>query len=120
MSVYNDMQVLSVKPNIVTYNNMLHAMGRAKMAWKANVVYEEMINDGIPLNQITYEVVLHAYYRGRYKEDALSVYKEMKEKRKDMDKVLCNMLLDMCADGTWILSRLCLLLTILLQSKSLN
>lgn len=50
------------------------------MAWKAKVVYEEMINDGVPLNQTTYGALLHAYYRGRYKEDNFSVYKEIKKR----------------------------------------
>ncbi|KAL5098428.1 hypothetical protein RYX36_002755 [Vicia faba] len=78
LSVYDDMKVLGVKPNMGTYNNMLHALRRAKMAWKAKAIHEEMINNGTQLNQSPYGVVLHAYYKGRYKEDSLRVYKEMK------------------------------------------
>ncbi|KAL2341395.1 hypothetical protein Fmac_009335 [Flemingia macrophylla] len=98
LSVYNDMKVLGVKPNLVTYNNLLYAMERGKRALDVKAIYEEMINNGFSPNRRTYAALLRAYCKARFREDALRVYKEMTEKGMNLDIILYNSLFDMYAD----------------------
>ncbi|KAK7265647.1 hypothetical protein RJT34_33269 [Clitoria ternatea] len=84
LSVYNDMKTLGGKPNMVTYNTLLYAMGGAKRTGEAKVIYQEMIKKGFSPNWPSYTTLLQAYCKARFHEDALRVYREMKEKRMDI------------------------------------
>ncbi|KAF6174863.1 hypothetical protein GIB67_026351 [Kingdonia uniflora] len=98
LNVYEEMKALGVKPNLVIYNTLLDAMGRAKRPWQAKSVYREMINNGFVPSWATYASLLRAYGRARYGEDVMNVYKEMMEKGLELNVVLYNTLLAMCAD----------------------
>ncbi|XP_020220281.1 pentatricopeptide repeat-containing protein At4g16390, chloroplastic [Cajanus cajan] len=98
LSVYNDMKVLDVKPNLATYNVLLYAMGRGKRARDAKAIFEEMINNGFSPTWPTYGALLQAYCKARFRDKALGVYKEMKEKGMNLDVVLYNLLFDMYVD----------------------
>ncbi|WJX22961.1 hypothetical protein P8452_12215 [Trifolium repens] len=80
LSVYRDMKVFGVKPNLTIYNNMLCAMERSKRAWEVKAIYEEMINNGISPNQFTYETVLEAYCSGDvgFADEAIEIFQDMK------------------------------------------
>ncbi|KAF6136871.1 hypothetical protein GIB67_018910 [Kingdonia uniflora] len=57
-----------------------------------------MINNGFVPSWATYASLLRAYGRARYGEDAMNVYKEMMKKGLELNVVLYNTLLAMCAD----------------------
>ncbi|KAJ1428650.1 Tetratricopeptide-like helical domain superfamily [Sesbania bispinosa] len=94
LRVYNDMKVLGVEPDMETYNNLLFAMGKAKLGFKAKAIYEDMMNNGYIPNPRTYYSLLKAYCRGRLCEDAVNLYKVMKKKCISMDAVHYSMLFD--------------------------
>ncbi|CAN6552599.1 unnamed protein product [Malus baccata var. baccata] len=87
-----------LNPNLVIYNTLLDAMGRARRPWQAKKIYREMISKELSPNWVTYASLLRAYGRARYSDDALNVYKEMKEKGLELNVILYNTLLVMCAD----------------------
>ncbi|KAG6525204.1 pentatricopeptide repeat-containing protein ATP4 homolog, chloroplastic-like [Zingiber officinale] len=97
LNVYEEMKALGVKPNVFIYNTLLDAMGRAGRPWQVKTIYREMCSTGLAPNRATYSALLRAYAKARYAEDALSVYKQMK-KEMELDVILYNMLLSMCAD----------------------
>ncbi|CAA6657314.1 unnamed protein product [Spirodela intermedia] len=98
LNVYEEMKALGVKPNLITYNTLLDAMGRAGRPWQVKTIYREMESNGFSPNRATYAALVRAYSRARYPEDALRVYREMKGKGVELNVVLCNTLLAMCAD----------------------
>ncbi|XP_027338550.1 pentatricopeptide repeat-containing protein At4g16390, chloroplastic-like [Abrus precatorius] len=98
LNIYQEMNVLGVKPNVVTYNNLLGAILRAKKHRQAKTIYNEMKNNGVSPDFITYASLLEVYVRADCSEDALHVYKEMKGNGVDMTADLYNKLLAMCAD----------------------
>ncbi|KAI4981704.1 hypothetical protein ZWY2020_022196 [Hordeum vulgare] len=57
-----------------------------------------MVSKKVQPNRATYCCLLQAYTRARYGEDAKIVYRKMKDEVMDIDVVLYNMLLSMCAD----------------------
>ncbi|KAF9588480.1 hypothetical protein IFM89_010506 [Coptis chinensis] len=61
-------------------------------------VYREMIKNVLEPSSSTHAALLRAYCRPRYGEDALHVYREMKEKGVELNVVLYNSMLAMCAD----------------------
>ncbi|KAF5783417.1 putative tetratricopeptide-like helical domain superfamily [Helianthus annuus] len=40
LTVFEDMKALGVKPNLVCYNTLLDAMGRAKRPWQVKSIYQ--------------------------------------------------------------------------------
>ncbi|KAG0490737.1 hypothetical protein HPP92_007600 [Vanilla planifolia] len=92
------MKALGVKPNLLTYNTLLHAMSKAGKPWYVKSIYKEMIDSDILPSNITYFVLVRSYARARYAADALAAYREMREKGMELDVLLYNMLLSMCAD----------------------
>ncbi|KAL5556329.1 hypothetical protein UlMin_038565 [Ulmus minor] len=72
--IYPEMKALGVKPNLVIYNILLDAMGRAKRPWQAKKIHQEMTSNG------------------------LSPSWEMKEKGMQLNVILFNTILAMCAD----------------------
>ncbi|EEC74763.1 hypothetical protein OsI_10529 [Oryza sativa Indica Group] len=92
------MKAAGVKPNLVVYNTVLDAMGRAMRPWVVKTIHRELVSQEAVPNKATYCCLLHAYTRARYGEDAMAVYRVMKDEVMDIDVVLYNMLLSMCAD----------------------
>ncbi|KAK2978530.1 hypothetical protein RJ640_010176 [Escallonia rubra] len=88
LNVYEETKALGVKPNLVLYNTLLDAMGRAKRPWQVKTIYKEMLDNRFTPGWATYAALLRAYGKARYGEDAISVYREMKEK--GMDGVECR------------------------------
>ncbi|KAG6511003.1 hypothetical protein ZIOFF_029052 [Zingiber officinale] len=97
LNVYEEMKALGAKPNLVIYNTLLDAMGRARRPWQVKTIYREMCSKGLAPNRATYSALLRAYAKARYAEDALDVYRQMR-KEMELDIILYNMLLSMCAD----------------------
>ncbi|KAL5544387.1 hypothetical protein UlMin_008171 [Ulmus minor] len=85
------MKALGAEPNLVIYNTLLDAMGRAKRPC-----------NGLSPSWVTYAALLWAFSRARYDDDALNVYKEMKEKGMQLNVILFNTILAMCADVGYI------------------
>ncbi|KAG5242410.1 hypothetical protein OIU78_003807 [Salix suchowensis] len=98
LNVYEEMKALGVKPNLVVYNILLDAMGRAKRPWQVKKFYQDLIDSGLSPSFATYAALLHAYGRARYGDDAIKIYREMKEKGLGLNVVLYNSILAMCAD----------------------
>lgn len=90
------MKALGVKPNLVCYNTLLDAMGRAKRPWLVKSIYQQILSDGLTPGWATYASLIRAYGKSRYGDDAINVYKEMKSKGFELNNVLYNTLLSMC------------------------
>ncbi|KAL5217036.1 hypothetical protein ABZP36_017720 [Zizania latifolia] len=98
LNVFEEMKAAGVKPNLVVYNTVLDAMGRAMRPWVVKTIHRELVNQKVLPNRATCCCLLQAYTRARYGEDAMAVYMMMKDEVMDIDVVLYNMLLSMCAD----------------------
>jgi pentatricopeptide repeat protein len=98
LNLYEEMKALGVRSNLVTYNTLLNAMHKAERPWQVKIIYAEMCNSGVVPNRYTYIVLIRSYSKGRYSNDALAVYQKMKEADFELDVILYNMLLSMCAD----------------------
>jgi pentatricopeptide repeat protein len=98
LNVFEEMKAAGVKPNLVVYNTMLDAMGRAMRPWVVKTIHREMIDRKVNASRATHCCLLHAYTRARYGEDAMALYRLMREEAMVIDTVLYNMLLSMCAD----------------------
>jgi len=81
LTVFEEMKALGVKPNLVCYNTLLDAMGRAKRPWQVKSIYQQILSSGLTPG-----------------DDAMNVYKEMRAKGMNLNNVLYNTLLSMCAD----------------------
>lgn len=98
LNLFEEMKALGVRPNLVTYNTLLNAMHKAERPWQVKTIYTEMCKSGVVPDRYTYVVLIRAYSKGRYSNDALSVYQKTKEEGMQLDVILYNMLLSMCAD----------------------
>ena len=96
LNVSEEMKALGVKPNLVIYNILLDAMGRAKRPWQVKKFYQDIIDNGLSPSFVTFAALLHAYGRARYGDDAFKIYREMKEKGLGLNVVLYNSILAMC------------------------
>ncbi|KAF6137008.1 hypothetical protein GIB67_030772 [Kingdonia uniflora] len=100
---FEKMPKFGCQPDVVTYSIIIDAYGRTGNFDEALNVYEEMKalgvkEKGFVPSWATYASLWRAYGRAQYGEDAMNVYKEMKEKGLEMNVVLYNTLLAMCAD----------------------
>ncbi|KAI3990422.1 hypothetical protein MKX01_021357 [Papaver californicum] len=101
--VFEDMKAVGVKPNLTVYNTILDVMGKTKRSWMVKTsnhqenieAYYSRLNSP---NWPTYAALIRAYGKARYVEDALSIYKEVKGKGLELNVVLYNTILSMCAD----------------------
>ncbi|KRH04318.1 hypothetical protein GLYMA_17G153900v4 [Glycine max] len=93
-----EMESVGVQPNLVVYNTLLEAMGKAGKPVFARGLFEEMIELGIVPNEKTLTAVIKIYGKARWSRDALELWQRMKENGWPMDFILYNTLLNMCAD----------------------
>lgn len=96
--VLQEMKSLELPPNLVLYNTLVEAMGRAGQPGYARKLFEEMLDSGICPNEKTLTAMAKIYGRSKWSQDALQLWKQIKEKNWPMDFILCNALLNMCAD----------------------
>ncbi|KAM1652867.1 hypothetical protein ACFX1X_005518 [Malus domestica] len=71
LNVYEEMKAIGAKPNLVIYNTLFDAIGRARRPWQAKKIYRQMISNELSPNWVTYATLLRAYGRARYCDDAL-------------------------------------------------
>ncbi|BAT75745.1 hypothetical protein VIGAN_01366000 [Vigna angularis var. angularis] len=93
-----EMESVGVQPNLVVYNTLLEAMGKAGKPGFARGLFEEMIESGVVPNEKTLTAVIKIYGKARWSRDALELWQRMKENDWPMDFILYNTLLNMCAD----------------------
>ncbi|MFS8032371.1 putative tetratricopeptide-like helical domain superfamily [Helianthus anomalus] len=59
------MKALGVKPNLVCYNTLLDAMGRAKRPWQVKSIYQQLLSSGLTPGWAIYASLIRAYGKAR-------------------------------------------------------
>ncbi|KAL6183599.1 hypothetical protein ACLB2K_045010 [Fragaria x ananassa] len=93
-----EMAAIGVKPNLVVYNTLLEAMGKAGKPGLARSLFEEMVASGLTPNEKTLTALVKIYGKARWARDALDLWERMRSNKWPMDFILYNTLLNMCAD----------------------
>lgn len=96
--VLQEMRSLDVNPNLKVYNALLEATGRAGKPGLARSLFEEMVASGIAPDAKTLTALVKIYGKARWARDSLDLWERMKANGWQMDFILCNTLLNMCAD----------------------
>ncbi|KAD7479036.1 hypothetical protein E3N88_02172 [Mikania micrantha] len=96
--VLQEMKSLGVKPNLVVFNTLLEAMGKAGKPGLARSLFEEMVAAGVSPDAKTLTSLVKIYGKARWARDALDLWQRMKSNGWPMDFILYNTLLSMCAD----------------------
>ncbi|KAF5735083.1 Pentatricopeptide (PPR) repeat-containing protein [Tripterygium wilfordii] len=96
--VLQEMQSLGVKPNLVVYNSLLEALGKAGKPGLARSLFEEMVDSGLVPNEKTLTALIKIYGKAAWARDALELWEKMRLNGWPMDFKLYNTLLSMCAD----------------------
>ncbi|MFS8010544.1 putative tetratricopeptide-like helical domain superfamily [Helianthus anomalus] len=86
LTVFEEMKALGVKPNLVCYNTLLDAMGRATRPWQVKSIYQQLLSSGLTPGWATYVSLIRAYGKVRYGDDTMIVYKEMRAKGMNLNK----------------------------------
>ncbi|KAI3745441.1 hypothetical protein L1987_58553 [Smallanthus sonchifolius] len=66
--------------------------------WEVKSIYQQILTSGLTPGWATYAALIRAYAKARYGDDAMNVYKETRAKGMNLNNVLYNTLLSMCAD----------------------
>lgn len=67
------------RPNVVTYNRMIHSYGRANYIDEAVNVFYQMQEAGCQPDRVTYCTLIDIHAKAGYLEVAMGMYKEMQE-----------------------------------------
>lgn len=96
--VLKEVKTLGVKPNLVVYNTLLDALGKAGKPGLARNLFDEMLAAGLTPDEKTLTAMIKTYGKSRWGRDALELWERMKANKWPMDFILYNTLLSMCAD----------------------
>ncbi|KAK6935010.1 Pentatricopeptide repeat [Dillenia turbinata] len=96
--VLQEMKSIGVKPNLVVYNTLLEAMGKAGKPGLARSLFDEMVESGLTPDAKTLTALIKVYGKARWSKDAMELWERMRSNNWQMDFILYNTLLSMCAD----------------------
>lgn len=96
-----EMRALGVKPNVVVYNSLLDALGKAGKPGLARNLFDEMLAGGLTPDEKTLTAMIKIYGKSRWGRDALELWERMRANKWPVDFILYNTLLSMCADLGW-------------------
>ncbi|KAF6148271.1 hypothetical protein GIB67_012046 [Kingdonia uniflora] len=101
LNVYEEMKALGVKPNLVTYNTLLDAMGRGKRPWKANGkvseaenMLNEMLETGFEPNIYVLTSIIQCYGKANQTDDVVRAFDRHQDLGITPDDQFCGCLLN--------------------------
>lgn len=97
--VLAEMRSLGVKRNLVIYNTLVEATGKAGKPRLAKSFFEEMVESGLTPTERTLTALFRAYRKARWNRDALELWERIRSNGWPVDIFLCNTFLSICADA---------------------
>lgn len=97
MKVYEEMQSAGVLPNVVTFNSMISILGNAGKSPQATQLFTDMLNCGLKPSPVTLSLLFRTYAKSRNVDEAFRLFEMMKTEGWDVDTVVYNTLLGLCA-----------------------
>jgi pentatricopeptide repeat protein len=76
--VLDDMERLNIKPDVLTYNTMLHWICKHRGSNEAMEKYRHFCNIGFVANEQTYRILLNSFMKDKKYEEMLEVMRQMK------------------------------------------
>ena len=80
LQVFDSMQAAGIKPSVVTFSSLIHALGTAGQ-WQAAIeAFASMEKANVAPNEYTYSSLMAALRRGGERQRAQQLFEEMKDK----------------------------------------
>lgn len=78
LDVFNLLENAGLKPNLVSYHNLIHALNKCKRYWRAATVFAEMQKAGFAPSAVTYSFVVCGFAEAGHMKYAKAYYKQMR------------------------------------------